>query len=73
MQSEWHDNSPLYESFNEQSTKYLAQVVNPVQFRQPCAGIVSHNQPSDDILRESVRSLNSQQLCAYDTVLTWCT
>ena len=75
MQSEWQGNSPLSESFNEQPPEHLAQAVNPVQSREPCSGVVSHNQPSnisDDILRESVRSLNSQQRCAYDTVLTWC-
>ena len=64
MQSEWQDNSPVNESFNEQSPEHLAQAAtcNPVQSRQPCGGVVSHNQPSDisdDLLRESVRSLNS--------------
>ena len=75
MQSEWQDNSPLDESFNEQPPEHLAQAVNPVQSREPGSGAVSHNQPSDisdDILRESVRSLDSQQRRAYDTVLTWC-
>ena len=75
MRSEWEDNSPLDESFNQQLPEHLAQTVNPVQSCQPCAGVVSHNQPSDisdDVLCESVRSLNRQQRCAYDTVLTWC-
>ena len=75
MQTEWQDNSPLDESFNEQPPEHLAQAVNPVQSRELGSGVVSHNQPSDisdDILRESVRSLNSQQRCAYDTVLMWC-
>ena len=75
MQTEWQDNSPLDESFNEQPPEHLAQAVNPVQSREPGSGVVSHNQPSDisdDILRESVRSLNSQQRCAYDTVFMWC-
>ena len=70
MQSEWQDKSPLDKSFNEQPPEHLAQAVNPVQSREPGSGVVSHNQPSnisDDILRESVRSLNSQQRCAYDT------
>ena len=75
MQSEWQDNSLLDESFNEQPPEHFAQAVNPVRYREPCYGVVSCNQPSDisdDILRESVRSLNSQQRCAYATVLTWC-
>ena len=70
MQSEWQDKSPLDKSFNEQPPEHPAQAVNPVQSREPGSGVVSHNQPSnisDDILRESVRSLNSQQRCAYDT------
>ena len=62
MQSEWQDNSPLDEPFNEQSPEHFAKAVNPLQSREQCAAVVRHNQPSDisdNVLRESVRSLNS--------------
>ena len=74
MQSQWQDKLPVDESFNELPPEHLSPA-NFVQNTEPCADIISHNQPSaisDDILHESVRSLNRQQCCAYDTILTWC-
>ena len=63
----------LNESFHEQDPEHLGHP----QFNQPhtCNTIVSHSHPSDisdDALHESIRSLNSNQRHAYNTVLTWC-
>ena len=47
---------------------------NP-ELAQRSSGIISYNEPSDisdDDLRKTVRSLNSEQYYAYDLVLSWC-
>ena len=66
-----HDSDPK-ESFNEQQPGDL----DPTQSNQPSTGTITyHNQPSeisDDELRRSVRSLNAEQRCAYDIVISWC-
>ena len=63
----------LNESFHEQDPEHLGHP----QFSQPhtCNTIVTHSHSSDisdDALHESIRSLNSNQRHAYNTVLTWC-
>jgi DNA replication protein DnaC len=61
------------ESFNEQSSAHFSKTTDSRQQQNP--GISVHQQPSDisdDLLRESVRSLNKKQRLAYDTVLSWC-
>lgn len=58
------------ESFNNQISDHLVSTE-----RQPAGRITFNNQPlemSDDDLRQSVRSLNTQQRKAYDIILTWC-
>ena len=72
LQGEIHDPNP-HESFNEQIPSHLG----PTQSNQhtPCGVITSYNRPteiSDDILRQTVRSLNMQQRHAHDTFLSWC-
>ena len=62
------------ESFNKQVPSHLASKSNSGHM-SAVPTISSHIQPteiSDDFLRESVRSLNSKQRIAYDTVLSWC-
>jgi hypothetical protein len=65
--------SDINESFNEQQQP---SHLDPTQSNQHSSGTITyHNQPSeisDDELRQSVRSLNPEQRCAYDMVLTWC-
>ena len=66
-----NDSNDLDESFNNQISDHLA----PSTEQQPAGAITTYNQPlqiSDDDLRQSVRSLNTQQRKAYDLVLTWC-
>lgn len=56
--------------FNNQISDHLVSTE-----QQPAGRITFNNQPlemSDDDLRQSVRSLNTQQRKAYDIVLTWC-
>ena len=64
--------SDLNESFNEQHPSHL----NPTQSNLHSSGTTTyHNQPSeisDYELQQSVRSLNPEQRCAYDMVLSWC-
>ena len=65
-----NDSNDLDESFNNQISDHLA----PSTEQQPAGAITTYNQPlqiSDD-LRQSVRSLNTQQRKAYNLVLTWC-
>ena len=72
LQGEMQDDSLVNESFNEQLPSHLQPVQN--QHTSPCV-ITSYNQPteiSDDILRKTVRSLNTEQRHVYDTFLTWC-
>ena len=60
------------ESFNKSLPQHLEP--NP-ELAQRSSGIISYNQPSDisdDDLRKTVRSLNSEQYYAYDLVLSWC-
>ena len=74
--SDLKDDTPIFsdpnESFNEQQPSHL----DPTQSNHHSSGIITyHNQPSeisDDELRQSVRSLNPEQRCAYDMVLSWC-
>ena len=74
LQSEIQDDSNDTESFNNQLPEHLGQPI--VSNEQPSGGaITSYTQPldiSDDDLRQSVRSLNTQQRYAYDKVLSWC-
>ena len=62
------------ESFNKQVPSHLASDSHS-HHATTTVPIVSYVQPdeiSDDLLRESVRSLNNRQRIAYDTVLAWC-
>ena len=74
LSQEIQHNSNDEESFNNQPSEHLGpQTISGEQ----CSGggISAYNQPldiSDDDLRQSVRSLNTQQRHAYDIVLTWC-
>ena len=73
MHIELEQNFPLDEYFNEQAPEHLGDSVHSREHSN--AVIVAHTQPSeilDDELRKSVRSFNSKQRLAYDTVLTWC-
>ena len=74
LQSQIQDDSNNTESFNNQPSEHLGQ---PVVSNEQASGatITSYTQPldiSDDDLRRSVRSLNTQQRYAYDKVLSWC-
>lgn len=62
---------PDDESFHEQDPEHFA---HSPQSNQPHNAIVTHLHPdiSDDLLHESIRSLNSNQRHAFNTVLTWC-
>ena len=73
LQDEMQDEPNPHESFNEQIPSHL----DPTQSNQNTnPGVVtSYNRPtdiSDDILRQTVRSLNFEQRHAYDTFLSWC-
>ena len=64
----------LNESFHEQDPEHLVHSLS-TQFDQPHNTILTHSHPSDisdNALHESIRSLNSNQRHAYNTVLTWC-
>jgi hypothetical protein len=77
--SDLKDDTPIFsdpnESFNEKQPSHL-HPTQTTQSNQHSSGIItSHNQPSeisDDLLRQSVRSLNPEQCCACDLVLSWC-
>ena len=59
-------------SFHEQDPEHFA---HSPQSNQPHNAIVTHLHPSDlsdDLLHESIRSLNSNQRQAFNAVLTWC-
>ena len=74
IESDLESDVLLHESFHEQLPEHLAQSLS-AQSNQPPDAIVafSHlSNISDDLLRESVRSLNSKQRPAFNTVLTWC-
>ena len=63
---------PFDESFREQDPKHFE---NTPQSNQPRNAIVTYLHPSDisdDLLHESIRSLNSNQHHAFNTALTWC-
>lgn len=63
---------PFDESFHEQDPKHFA---NSPQSSQQRNAIVTYLHPSDisdDLLHESIRSLNSNQRHAFNTLLTWC-
>ena len=69
LQGEMQDNSISQESFNEQLPSHL----DPTQSNQHTSPevITSYNRPtdiSDDILRQTVRSLNIEQHHAYDNM-----
>jgi hypothetical protein len=72
LQDEAPNISDPRESFNKQQPSDL----DPTQSNQHSSGTITyHNQTSeisDDELRRSVRSLNSEQRYAYDIVLSWC-
>ena len=70
LQSQIHDHLSDAESFHIQPSQQTSYE------QAPGGAITSYNQPldniSDDDLRQSVRSLNSQQRRAYDKLLSWC-
>ena len=73
LEGEMQDDSNPHESFNEQLPSHL----DPIQSNQNNnpGVITSYNRPtdiSDDMLRQTVRSLNIKQRHAYDTFLSWC-
>ena len=72
--SQIQDNSSDEESFNNQPSEHLGpQTISDEQ--SSGGGISAYTQPlhiSDDDLRQSVRSLNTQQGQAYNIVLSWC-
>ena len=73
LQSHIHDHLSDAESFHIQPSQHLDPQTSYEQ--APGGAITSYNQPlgiSDDNLRQSVRSLNSQQRRAYDKLLSWC-
>ncbi|XP_068712523.1 uncharacterized protein [Montipora foliosa] len=75
LQLDMHSNSSCdQESFNKQEASHLSSTSNSQ--RAPILPTIAyHIQPteiSDDLLRESVRSLNVQQRVAYDLLLSWC-
>ena len=73
LQSQIHDQLSDAESFHIQSSQHLDPQTSNVQ--APGGAITSYNQPldiSDDELRQSVRSLNTQQRHVYDKLLSWC-
>ena len=73
VQCQLGDNSAPDELY-QQSPAHLAATCSD-ESQQTSSGVIVHNQPSDisdDLLRESVRSLNSKQRYAYDIVLSWC-
>ena len=73
LQSNMQDDSLPHESFNEQLPSHF-DPAQPNQHTSPGV-ITSYNRPtdiSDDILRQTVRSLNVEQRHAYDTFLSWC-
>ena len=70
LEGDMHDPNPD-ESFNEQIPSHFG----PTQSNQNTnlGVITSYNRPtdiSDDMLHQTVRSLNIQQRCAYDTFLS---
>ena len=74
MQCHLEGDVPLDESFHAQLPEHLAQSFF-AHSNQSSNAIVAYSHPSDisdDLLRESVRSLNSKQRHAFNTVLTWC-
>ena len=73
LQSQLQDNSNDDESFSNLPAEHL--VGNTTNDNSTTGAIATYIQPSeisDDDLRESVRSLNTEQRLAYDTALTWC-
>ena len=72
MRCDLETDVPFDESFHEQDPEHFA---NSPQSNQPRNAIVTYLHPSDisdDLLHESIRSLNSNQRHAFNTVLTWC-
>ena len=60
------------DGFNEDSPEVLVDIP---ETHQTSTGTICYSQPSaitDELLRESVRSLNRKQRFAYDLVLSWC-
>ena len=73
LQVEMQDDPNPHESFNEQLPSHL----DPIQSNQNInpGVITSYNRPtdiSDDILRQTIRSLNIEQRHACDVFLSWC-
>ena len=72
MRCDLETDVPFDESFHEQDPEHFA---NSPQSNQPRNVIVTYLHPSDisdDLLHQSIRSLNSNQRHAFNTVLTWC-
>ena len=72
LQSQIHDHLSDVESFHIQPSQHLDPQTSNEQ--APGGAITSHNQPldiSDEDLRQSVRSLNTQQRHAYGKLLSW--
>ena len=72
LQGKMQDDSIPHESFNKQLPSHLDATPQSNQHTSPGV-ITSYNQPteiSDDILRETVRSLNTEQRHAYNTFLS---
>ena len=73
LQSQQQENPNNEELFNNLPPEHLGNITG---FENSTTGAVAtYIQPSeisDDDLRESVRSLNTEQRNAYDIVLTWC-
>ena len=70
-----HSNSNSEEeSFNKQEASHLSSNSNSelASTRPTLACHIQPNEISDDLLRESVRSLNIEQRAAYDLLLSWC-
>ena len=71
LQSEVQEDSAPNDSFNEQLPTHLVSSSDTENHSN--LGMTSYNPPaeiSDDKLKECVRSLNSRQSYAYDTILT---
>ena len=75
LQLDIHSNSNCdNESFNKQEASHLFSSSNS-QLASTLPKVACHIQPtdiSDDLLRESVRSLNIEQRATYDLLLSWC-
>ena len=75
LQLDMHSNSNCdHKSFNKQEASHLSSTSNS-QRDSTLPTIACHIQPteiSDDLLRESARSLNIKHRAAYALLLSWC-